>query len=91
MLIAMPGPASSVEDHLLRNLFLSSDCGSNLPEIQVFFRSPMHYMPDSEASKYVGKNLATSQIGTPKSLSSINQPLSKREHSPENWFYEACA
>ena len=42
-------------------IFSSSDRGSNLAIRQVFFRSQMHYIPDSKASKYVGKNLATSQ------------------------------
>ena len=37
-----PGLASSVEDRLLRNMFSSSDRGSNLAVRQVFFRSRMH-------------------------------------------------
>ena len=70
------GPASSVEERSLRKKsYVSSDRGSNLAICQVFSCAIYSQLHDPEASKHVGKYLATSQSET--KLAAVNHSISE--------------
>ena len=81
----LPGPASSVEERSLRNMFLSSsDCGSNLAVRQVFFRRNYllsHYRFDIEALKKCQKDIATSNRAN-LGITVVDHPTSEVKGKP---------